>query len=516
MLTFSVLIVDDEVITRNGLKSHVNWAKLGFDTVLDSGNAGEALKMVEEHRPDIILSDVNMPGMNGIEMCKRIREIHPNCQILFLSGYSDKEYLMGAIALEAVDYVEKPIEISEVEEALQKACERQKKQQDVRDKMKRLLHENHTLTARRLIEKLILPSAKGKNWDRELAALGLCWRDMEAYAVVLFKLQRNEIMSLEQSYAAIREIFRRVSCLYMRKEADYMVLLCAVPKGKEQELSRALEADLRARRNLFLYCAVGDKVPTVDEMFVSYQSAVVRLQQMVFWNRPGILGSGSDQGVMQFDETIFDAFMDGLKQYKEEETIQAENQLYDYMSKQTGIMVSSVKGIYFRFVEALFRSAEFSAHHENKVDTGMVGMIWEKLHELESLSACRDYLAGERGGFFSNVKELADNNQTIIRIISYIQSHYGDADMGLEEIAENVYLSQNYLSGLFRKKMGKTITQYIVDVRMDKARQLLRDRALKLYDVAEQVGYKDANYFTKIFKKSVGITPSEYREKYDQ
>lgn len=99
---FCVLIVDDEGITRRGLKSHVDWKKLEIDKVYDSGSALEALELVKKVKPDLILSDVCMPEMNGIEMCTRIRAIHKECQIVFLSGYSDKEYLKGAIRLEAV------------------------------------------------------------------------------------------------------------------------------------------------------------------------------------------------------------------------------------------------------------------------------------------------------------------------------------------------------------------------------------------------------------------------------
>ena len=178
-------------------------------------------------------------------------------------------------------------------------------------------------------------------------------------------------------------------------------------------------------------------------------------------------------------------------------------------------MVSSVKGIYFRFVETLFQKAEFSAGSEIVSNAEIVGLIWEKLHGTDTLRKCQQYLEEEVAEYFKNVEELAENNQTIIMVISYIQANYQDSDLCLENIAENVYLSPNYLSGLFKKKMGKTISQYIVDIRVGNAKTLLRNRALKLYDIALQVGYKDANYFTKIFKRAVGITPSEYREKFD-
>ncbi len=512
----SVLIVDDEVITRKGLKSHIDWKKLNIDKIYDSGNAEEALEIVREYKPDLILSDVNMAGMNGIEMCRKIREAHCDCQIVFLSGYSDKEYLKGAIALEAVDYVEKPIDIEEVEEALERAAKKQIENKRKIEKMRRLVAENYSLMARRVIDKITMPRVKKSELEEDLAKLKLNWTQMKEFTVIMFKILPQNNQSAEKLVKAIRQEFRKVSHIDTVKDSNYLLFVCAFPDSGTKEFAEQLRKQMEKWDEKRLYCAVGEPVLAMEQIYETYQSVVVKMQQMRFWNQEGfIFKEQFVEKTLQFDEAIFKEFTKGLKQYKEEIVNSAVQKLYAFMVDQKGIMVSSAKGIYFRFIESLFQKAEFSVGNEMVSDAEIVGLIWEKLHGIDTLEKCQAYLREETEDYFKNVEELAESNQTIIMIISYIQANYQDADLCLENIAENVYLSQNYLSSLFKKKMGKTISQYIVDVRIENAKILLRNRGLKLYDVALQVGYKDANYFTKIFKKAIGITPSEYREKYN-
>ena len=516
---FSVLIVDDEVITRRGLKSHVDWEKLKIDKIYDSGNALEAIELVKKVKPDLILSDVCMPEMNGIEMCARIRDIHKDCQIVFLSGYSDKEYLKGAIQLEAVSYVEKPISIEEVEEALSRAVDKQRKNKQKNDKIRRLVTENHSMTARHLIEKMSIPHLKRELLEQDFAKLRVDWSEMQKFAVVLFKLCPGENSETGLIQREIRQEFRGISYIYSMKEYGYLVYICAFSEHSREELTELAEkiqqSMVRYGKAPY-YCAVGEGVSSIETIYESYQSAVIKMQQMRFWKKARFgYAKNLQEEKLNFDERVFEDFSKAIKQYKEENAARAVERLYLFMQSRQAVMVSSVKGIYFRFLEVLFQKAEFSAETSALDNSAIVGMIWEKLHEIDSLDGCQRYLEEETADYFKNVEELAQNNQTMIMIISYIQSNYMEQELCLENISENVYLSPNYLSSLFKKKMGKTISQYIADVRVQHAKELLRDRSMKLYDVAVKTGYKDANYFTKIFKKAVGVTPSEYREKYN-
>lgn len=514
---FSVLIVDDEVITRRGLKSHVDWDKLKIDKVYDSGNALEALELVKKVKPDLILSDVCMPEMNGIEMCTRIRAIHKECQIVFLSGYSDKEYLKGAIQLEAVSYVEKPISIEEVEEALLQAVEKQRKNRQKKEKIRRLVTENYSMTAKHLIEKMSIPHVKRELLEQDFKKLQMDWESMQGFSVVLFKLGLGEKREPEMILREIRQEFRGISHIYSVKEYGYLVFVCAFSESgtaELMELAERIQQSMMRYVQAPYYCAVGEAVDSIETIYESYQSAVIKMQQMCFWNKAKFgFAANQPEEKLNFDEQVFAEFTQAVKQYKEEDAVRAMKRLYLFMQHQQAVMVSSIKGIYFRFVEVLFQKAEFAAE-DTYDNASIVGMIWEKLHEIDSLDGCQRYLEEETADYFKNMEQLAQNNQTMIQIISYIQSNYRDTELCLENIAENVYLSPNYLSSLFKKKMGKTISQYITDIRVQHAKELLRDRSMKLYDVAVKTGYKDANYFTKIFKKAVGVTPSEYREKY--
>lgn len=517
MEMLSILIVDDEIITRKGLKSYVNWEKLQIGTIYDTGNPSEAIEMARQYKPDILLSDVSMPGMNGIEMCLAIREIHRACQIIFLSGYSDKEYLKGAISLEAVDYVEKPVDIEELENALSRAVEKQQRSRRGREKLRNLMTENYSLMERHLVDRLSVPHVRLEELKPEFSKMKIDWSGMREFAVVLFKFHFADPGSNGNLVREIERAFEGISYIHSRKESYYLIFICAFADQGTTAMAESLRAHLRHQKQVAYYCAVGEPARSMERIYESYQSAVIKMQQIYFWSQRqfALIGKPKERGLI-FDESIFADFTNGLKQYKQDVVERAIENLYHSMQRQQEVMVSSVKGIYFRFLEALYKKAEFSVGRTDVSGAGIEGLIWEKLHEADTLKLCHRYLLNETAEYFKNVGKLAESNQAIIMIISYIQSNFSNTDLCLDNIAQNVYLSQNYLSSLFKKKMGKTISQYIVDVRIDHAKALLSNRSYKLYDVAVQVGYKDANYFAKIFKKTLGITPSEYREKYNR
>lgn len=514
------LIVDDEIITRKGLKSHVNWEKLGITEIYDTGNAKDAFQLMQEVKPDVILSDICMPGINGIEMCKKLKEIDSECQIVFLSGYSDKEYLMGAIEVEAVNYVEKPICIEEVEAALAKAVEKRMAGRIKKEKMRRLLTENYTLIQKRLVEQLIMPHAKIKLIEQDLKRLHMDWSEKERFVVCLFHMRGTNQGEGERNIKEIRRELAGISFAGCVKEYSSYVLICAFAGEWELEVARrlvhTLQEKLIKKPQNSLYCVIGNYVSEMEQIYISYQAAVVEMQQLRFWNQTKISWANKEEErVLVFDEKILEEYVLSLKRFDEKRAFECIETLYQEMKKQHGVMVEKIKGIYFRFLDELLQRVRNRSGNQELSESMMASVVWEKLRQAETLEVCQDYVRSETQEYFKSVDSMAENNQTIIMIVSYIQKNYNNPGLCLEEIAERVYLSPNYLSSLFKKKVGKTVSQYMTDVRVEQAQKMLRDRKLKLYDVAVRCGYKDANYFTKIFKKSVGITPSEYREKYN-
>lgn len=249
------LLVEDERITRNGLLKHIPWKELGIDEIRSTDDAESAMEMSRDYHPDIIISDIRMRGIDGIEMCRRLKGESQECQIVFISSYAQKEYLKAAIELEAIQYIEKPIEQEELEKAIRKCV---------------------------------------------------------------------------QKYSQIKDI---------------------------KELKKKYET-----------------------------------------------------------------------------------------------------------------------------------------------------VAGEKK------TDAHANSAAIKKTIAYMHQHYADKGLSINKMADEVYLSTTYLSSLFKQEMGVTINRYLTDIRIEYAKTLLLDQSLKLYQIADMVGYEDSAYFTRIFKNQTGFTPKEYRE----
>ena len=273
-----VLIIDDEEVVRNGLKKYISWESLGISYVYTADGADAALELEETEKPDIIISDIRMPKIDGIELCKCIKNHNESSRIIFLSGYADKEYLKEAIHLSAEEYIEKPVDIQMMEVCLQKVVKK-------------------------------------------------CRKDREN-------------------------------------------------QKKERELE---------------------------------------------WYR-----NTSDKKIQE-----------------------------------------------------------------------------EALHELTK---------EKWEGDIAELIKKSGYNETVQRIIEYIQQHFMETDMSIKQIADAVYVSPTYLTSFFKNKTGRTIGQYIKNIRMEYALLLLEKKQYTVLEIAEKCGYADANYFAKAFKKEKGMSPSEYRE----
>jgi len=139
--------------------------------------------------------------------------------------------------------------------------------------------------------------------------------------------------------------------------------------------------------------------------------------------------------------------------------------------------------------------------------------IWQEVGEISTLESLRDYVTANVQAVFSQFKEHTAVNARIGIVMQYIKEHYSDKDLTTRSIADNTYLSQNYMCALFKKETGKTVNEYITEVRLERAKELLKDRHVKLYEIALAIGITDPNYFSSMFKKSTGLTPSQYRER---
>lgn len=355
----NLLIVEDEQVIRNGLEKHVPWKALGVDMVRTAENAEEGIKICENYQPDIIVSDIKMPGMNGVELCRLFREKFVQCEIIFISGYSDKEYLKAAIALGAVNYVEKPIDISELSQAVQKAVENVKKNSR---------HKEN------IIHNLLQP-VKGTKRDLQLYGAEAYLKQDKAFRIVLFR--RKEVFrNMEELIQLCRDTIQDMLGENNRELhfiADYVEENCfaflfstASPElFDDTSVSTGLREKFfskRTERDKW-FVAIGKYVYTLEEISESYRSAQHVMQALAYkgWNN----FAGAEEQIVEYQESISQeeqyVFRRKLVERQKKE---AEEQLlgwYERLVQAHAAMTFQVRNIYY-ILDSIVAQADDMTH----------------------------------------------------------------------------------------------------------------------------------------------------------
>lgn len=504
-----LIIVEDERVIRNGIKKHVPWKELGVGEVRAAENANEAYAMCEEYKPDIIISDIRMPGMNGIELCTKLREQFPESQIIFMSGFSDKEYLMAGISLGAISYVEKPIDITELSEAVKKAV----------DSVHRLKRQNTNV-----LHSLLRPSdsqeesvinplhllERGKILEHDtIFCIGVLESKKEVRDVLGFNRKCSDILHTMFQGKDIHFIADSMG------NNRFVMLISADSEVQSYDMefkSVVCQALLSVRgENDDWFLGVGSDVSALDLLSQSYQSALEALKSLSYkgWNTYAFYSEER----MEYQDTITEEkknrFYKILLNKKENDALCMLDEIYHMLLDSHAILNFHVRNIYFMLDNIVTQIDK--VHHLNGFEQGEV-VNAQFLDQAKTIYEMQEYVCRHLKEVLEETEEEQKNNFLIKHVMEYINQNLDNKDLCIQILADVVYLTPTYLSSLFKKKTGMTIGQYLTSMRIKKAEEILKNPQLKLYQVSEMVGYEDSNYFAKIFKKKTGMLPSEYRE----
>lgn len=513
-----VLLVDDEPLTSDSLERYIDWAELGVTRVKTASNGLEALELLPDYLPDIIVSDVRMPRMNGIEFATNARERYPDVKIIFLSGYSDKEYLKSAIRLRAVSYVEKPVKLEELTAAIRESVS-----QRASESASRTL--TRSVVRQRLLAKLMRenkPSSElrldfGEHFpaflDGTVRAMAIHLTVNGSVDPELAEATRSEIADRLAELAGEPDDSERLFGLFEPDMLLYMQKAELSNAERIKETARNLLYSLgRAYGDRFAFSiGIGHPLPAKSACLSAIAAARSRFYfgtGLVFSEPPA--DEPADSAALL--ESFFSDFRGLLRFDKEEETVAAIDRLTSRIRESRFPDVNRVTNVYYRLLASLREFAVekgASAADPDQRDT----FIWQEIGGLPTLDALRDYVVGDVRAVFSRLKELSVVNARIAAVVRYIREHYADKELTTRSIAENTYLSQNYMCALFKKETGKTVNEFITEIRLERAKELLKDPRVKLYEIAFAIGFTDANYFSSMFKKATGLSPSQYRER---
>lgn len=511
-----VLIIDDEKLTREGIISTVNWDMLGIHEILEADDGINAIALAKLHKPNIILSDIRMPRMNGIEMYKEIYALYPKTSIIFMSGYSDKEYLKAAITLKAISYVEKPIDTKEIELAIKNAVDIQ----NTNLKNQISLHSMNKYNQSKLGLKLIYSSSEVDHQvhTQELNSLGYQIKPTTEFTTLIITLKTNlSILPdqfLNELYATIETTILNYSYEYILsiKNDQFIILhLFRNDRTKEKKLITICNTlSNYLKRYYGHYIAVGKTVIGIKHVFESYNIAVSLLQSSFFYDYNSIITSSSNTMPSFISQSYIVKFTEVVINKNYEGTLITSKELYQLLKNNQHILPNYAKDIYYRLFTILFKTA--ASFHIIPFQDENSSTILDFISKDNNLTELHNMLLSKIEQFFNSLLNKSKDNATIYAIKEFIGNHYGNETLSVKDISESVYLSSSYVCTLFKNETGKTLNQYLTEYRVEKAKNLLKDSRHKITDISSKVGYSDGNYFGKTFKKLVGLSPSEYRE----
>ena len=536
-----VYLVEDEIIIRQSIKNSIDWEKEGYEFVGDASDGELALPVILKEKPDILITDIRMPFMDGLELSRMVKAELPDIKIVILSGYDDFEYAKQAIKIGVAEYLLKPVSSAVLLEHLSEIAEK------VRDEREDLalkkvyyqeMQENEELIKMKFLGELIsgklsLADAmeKGKRFHMNLSG--------PFYRIILFKFIQEDHVQAEQSealaeaYEAVggyvdrfRDVFR-----FQRGVEGWAFLLTSVEEDMETQTKafiEGLKAVIAPFDTLTWFGGIGSEEARIRELreadkafagrFVQEPNQIISVEQLNF-----------EQQDNEFDANIFGE----INQFNQIITRFLSNGSLEEVESFVGALFTEISEDHFRslmirqYIIMDIYATVLAFCKKLRKDTGADGEAAGQMESLreneeilkravstaESVDDIKDYI----GTLLDHVIELRNTlsgrrYSDIIRTArKRIEQDYMSEDISLNTVAAEVCMSPSYFSSVFSKEMGKTFIEYLTEVRMEKAKQYLVCSSMKTSEISYEVGYKDPHYFSYIFKKTQGCTPKEYR-----
>ncbi|QAY66654.1 response regulator transcription factor [Paenibacillus protaetiae] len=512
----NVMIVDDEPKVREGLKALIPWEECGYAVLATASNGYEALQLYHEVKPDLVVADIRMPGMDGLTLIQQLRQLDERLHVLILSGYADFEYAKKAIASRADGYLLKPVDEDEMIGYLKHIKKECAKERDIASWS--------TVAGRWTRDQLVLSLLEQSTEDEagQLAAkakqLGLDWQE---YQVLRYELYRADGYKTEAT--DITEAVKRIDHYVERNElgisfnqqGDTGILLKKTVVGEQMRKELGLELNkLLAGTGLSLMAAAGPLVRKPSAIWRSGERAGELLQQRFFAGEDDILSEETDkqavyaqQGIAEHPERMEDRLYYALEM--------ANRPMLEELVLQAGEFFAAsrapeqdVKRFFAELTASLL--SRLAAHHGElngclKSSTDSIALIYQQ-QTMRLL--CRHVI-----GLLASVSEpLAERTQEhdMKAILDIIHRNFSD-NVKLETLAAVFNYNPAYLGKMFKNTTGEYFNTYLDKVRIEHAKQYLQ-QGMKVYQVAEKVGYTHVDYFHGKFKKYVGISPSSYRK----
>ena len=531
---YSVFVVDDEPIVLEGIRSKIDWEASGFTFAGEATDGEIALSMIRELKPDILVTDIKMPFMDGLQLAAAVKRIQPWIKIIILSGHDEFDYAKKAISIGIEDYLLKPFTPDELLASMNKAAiqiDEERKQRSDISRLKEELKSNASLVKKEFLNNLVHGSTDMAGVMQKCSELGI---DLLShfYKVVISRIdtKNDNAQALQQA----RSLLNSYSDTWEQAVSFFHhtnLLVCIFKGSTQSELDETVFRTAETVTHIAakaegctVITVMGKTVDHLSQLHLSYSDAkaILESSNVGFVKNENRIFNSDDMQENSGSEAMFDLkendpLVDKLR-YAGKNDISS-------IIEESMTLIKNNQGQFSVFASYLLLDLIFSVSKLVERFGGDIKSLKPEILQRRFIDeAVKDekHFRATLEQVLNFVLEYRDSKATgkyadvILKAKKYIEENYADQNTTLSTVADVVCLSPNHFSAIFSQECKTTFIEYLTNVRIDNAKRLMRETDMKGYDIAYECGFSDPHYFSYIFKKNTGLSPREYKLNFEK
>jgi two-component system, response regulator YesN len=528
---YKIILVDDESDVAERISHKLEWSEIGFETPVICNNALDALEVCEKLKPEVVMTDITMPYMNGLELSRKLKNEYPNIRIIIFSGYDEFEYAQEAIHIQAEEYILKPIDSEQLKQIFTRMKSSLDKEYDERQNINKL--ESYYKDSLPILQESFysslmenkVPTDKLEhfmnNYSIDLDSPYYC-------AVIIHVSTHSRDKQINPLFltVSVRKLVEEKLCekwngkLFTYQGNTVMIAQLDAEEGEITKLTDDCDKFARLAKSVAdatVTIGIGRICSQLIDISDSYAGARLAVSYRALYGTMKAINiteidPEQSKQTISVDSDALDEVFKRIRVNNQEGLSKAIN---EYLKNKTSKMTKVPE---FRFFVMQLASELYGFAVSNKLDHNKIFSSYhdiilqvEKL-ELNDLNAWMSELCFSMQKMISEKRSNTTKN-FILKAVDYVNENYTDPDLTVESICSYLNVSYAYFSTVFKKEIGKSFTSYLTELRLKKAVELLLEKDEKTYIIAHDVGYTDPNYFSYVFKKAYGVSPNKYRLK---
>ena len=528
MEKYSVLLVDDEEDVIQIIMKKMDWESMGFQVAGDAHNGVEALEMAEELQPDVVMTDIKMPYMDGLTLSRKLKELYRTVKIIIFSGFDEFEYAKEAIQIEVEEYILKPIDAGNLKEVFDRIREKIDREMDEKrnvDKLREYYMESIPILQENFYTSLIDGRIPEDEIDRYMDDYQISLTG-PYYVVSILHISTTNIPPNMNTFLLGVSV-KKLAEEHMEDEwksrilmylGDIVVITQLESQEQITEFTDFMDQLCRLAKHVCeatVTAGIGYVSNNLPDIRLSWQGARSAVSYRVIYGNARAINIAEIDPMENADERweeqeiqkILKKIRMGSREELEEEI---DHCIHKFM--EDGTTMQKYQIFIMGLITEIFR---FCTNNQLDIEEfyGEKSAVFEKCMQMESPEELERWLLeiGEKLQETVQQERQATTKSFASKAVEYVQEHYSDRNITIESVCKELGVSAAYFSTIFKKETGKTFISFLTDYRMEKAVELLMTTNDKTYIIAEKVGYADPNYFSYAFKKQYSMSPSKYR-----